>query len=804
MGKIDDDPVYNQPKPTQPAGHSQSTANDPYYNQSKPSSEAPEVADDPVYGQAKRIAAGDNDADYSPSTSHQTPIQQDQDGRGKVVEDPTYNQPQLPSMSKSKSGSQSIADDPTYNQPKRVLAGAEDSDYSPASSQQTPLQHDQGGRGEVTEDPTYNQPKLPSFQKSDNSGRSIADDPTYNQPKTTKAAERLVQLNNQIAPTPSESDVSSNMSKPRKSRKKPQDYQSQLPADYTDIMTNISDMQSHARNPPADHRGYTRQKAAGKMTSRDRIATLTNLGTFREIGSVTGSTKWTIDPENPLSEKVEDFIPSNNPQGFAQVTCLKTGSQKMTRQIYLTSDDFSIRGGHADGHNGLKTVYGEKLALRLKVPVVKLVDGSSGGGSVTTIATTGYSYLPHVTLLKTVVKQLNQGIPNLGAVVGPAIGLGAARVVSTHFSVMAADIGSLFNAGPKVVEGATFEEGLTFQDLGGPYVHCCNGTIDNMAANEKECYEQMRTVLGFLPDCGALQAPPVLPPSWSGDDVNREDLSLRSIIPRKKNRMYNPYTIIESVVDKLSWFEIGRLWGRTAIVGLARLAGRPVAILSNNCEVNGGALDAAGSQKMMKHIKFADIFNLPIVQFVDVRKLFRAVDILHATDVDTAGYAIGTVAERTGVMKWGVELGKAYYTSTTPIFTVLTRRAYGVAGGIQLDSREPWMRIAWPSANWGSLPLDGGIEVGHRHELKTIREQAEKENPGSGEEAFKNRYKELDEMYTRLMNPVRTANVFNVEEMVDPKDTRKICCRWVKEMYGICMQERLADRASGRIVPVFS
>jgi len=102
------------------------------------------------------------------------------------------------------------------------------------------------------------------------------------------------------------------------------------------------------------------------------------------------------------------------------------------------------------------------------------------------------------------------------------------------------------------------------------------------------------------------------------------------------------------------------------------------------------------------------------------------------------------------------------------------------------------------------LPLDGGIEVGHRHELKTIREEAEKQKAGTGEEAFKRRYTELDEMYTRLMNPVRTANVFNVEEIVDPKDTRRICCRWAKEMYGVVMVERLADRASRKIVPVFS
>ena len=148
-------------------------------------------------------------------------------------------------------------------------------------------------------------------------------------------------------------------------------------------------------------------------------------------------------------------------------------------------------------------------------------------------------------------------------------------------------------------------------------------------------------------------------------------------------------------------------------------------------------------------------------------------------------------------MKWGVELAKAYYATTTPIFSVITRRSYGVAGGVMLDSRDPWMRIAWPSANWGSLPLDGGIEVGHRHELKQIEEKG-------GREAWVQKYKELEDDYLRLMNPVRTANVFNVEEIVDPKDTRKICCRWVREMYGLPMQERLADRASGKLRPVFT
>ena len=123
----------------------------------------------------------------------------------------------------------------------------------------------------------------------------------------------------------------------------------------------------------------------------------------------------------------------------------------------LTVDDFTLRAGHADGSLMMKTIYFEQLAIQLMIPVIKLVDGSSGGGSITTYKEAGGSYIPELELLPFVVKQLDMGIPNCAAVVGPAVGLGAARAAACHFSVMAADIGSLFNAGPPIVAGATFE-----------------------------------------------------------------------------------------------------------------------------------------------------------------------------------------------------------------------------------------------------------------------------------------------------------------------------------------------------------
>jgi acetyl-CoA carboxylase carboxyltransferase component len=262
-------------------------------------------------------------------------------------------------------------------------------------------------------------------------------------------------------------------------------------------------------------------------------------------------------------------------------------------------------------------------------------------------------------------------------------------------------------------------------DLGGPAMHCTNGTIDNLAANEEECFEQMRTVLSYLPNHG-LQAPPIIPPE---DPVDRLSPELRSIIPRRRERMYDARKIITTIVDSGSWFEIGALWGRTAICGLARIGGMPVGIISSDCEVNAGAIDALGSQKLTKHLKFLDIFNIPLVQFIDI-----------------PGYAIGTVAERTATMRHGVSLASTYHATTMPVFSVVTRRSYGVAGGIMLGCREPRMSIAWPSGEWGSLPLAGGIDVGHSFELKEIERK-------EGLEARKARYLELDEEYRLVLHP---------------------------------------------------
>lgn len=216
-----------------------------------------------------------------------------------------------------------------------------------------------------------------------------------------QATERLNQVSSHILPP---------TAKPQEIKSKSKATASHLPSDYSDVLSQIANLRAIASKPDPNHRGYVRQKQAGKLWVRERIEQLLDPNTFWEIGSISGTVTW--KKTGPMREKPVSFVPSNNVQGLGMLR---------GRKILLTADDFSIRSGHADGASAGKSAYIEKLAFALRLPVVKLVDGSSGGGSVTTIRKEGWSYLPHVAQFKPAVQQLNMGIPNLGAVVGPAV-----------------------------------------------------------------------------------------------------------------------------------------------------------------------------------------------------------------------------------------------------------------------------------------------------------------------------------------------------------------------------------------------
>ncbi|KAI9316820.1 carboxyl transferase [Dichotomocladium elegans] len=379
-------------------------------------------------------------------------------------------------------------------------------------------------------------------------------------------------------------------------------------SEWKDILEEINRRKKKNRTPNPEDRGYVRQKTQGKLWVRERIDAFVDPESFIEIGAIAGRAKYNEDGS------VKGYTPANFIAGKATVD---------QRPVIVAADDFSIRAGHADGAVWAKSVMAEQSARKLKVPLVRLIDGSSGGGSVTMMLDHGYTYLPPLMGMHDIIASLSE-IPVVAAALGPAVGLGAARATLTHFSVVAENVGSLFAAGPPIVANATYET-VTKKALGGALLHTSNGTFDNLAADEHECFAQIRQFLSYMPK-NTFELPPCAP---SEDPPSRRDDELLSIIPKRRQRMYQVRDVLIRVFDAGSWFEIGARWGDGAVCGLARLNGYPVGVITFDCTQNGSVLSAASCNKFRRHIDLCDTFGLPVVNFADY-----------------AGFAVGTKAEK--------------------------------------------------------------------------------------------------------------------------------------------------------------
>jgi acetyl-CoA carboxylase carboxyltransferase component len=226
-----------------------------------------------------------------------------------------------------------------------------------------------------------------------------------------------------------------------------------------------------------------------------------------------------------------------------------------------------------------------------------------------------------------------------------------------------------------------------------------------------------------------------------------------SIVPRNPRQVYKMRSIIEALVDVeagggSSFFEIGRQWGKSIICGLARLDGWPVAVMAEEPYIYGGAWTAASSQKVTRLIDLASLFHLPLVHLVDC-----------------PGFLIGLQSEQEATIRHGSRALAALGESASPYCSVVIRKAFGVAGAANLKSGTYHYRVAWPSGDWGSLPIEGGIEVAYKAEL------AEAADPDAHLAAIKERL-------NKVRSPFRSAEAFDIEEIIDPRDTRPLLCRW--------------------------
>jgi acetyl-CoA carboxylase carboxyltransferase component len=217
--------------------------------------------------------------------------------------------------------------------------------------------------------------------------------------------------------------------------------------------------------------------------------------------------------------------------------------------------------------------------------------------------------------------------------------------------------------------------------------------------------------------------------------------------------------VLELVFDRDSIFELGRGYGGSAITALALLAGHPVAVLASDPRVYGGGLTAAASDKVARFCDLADTFHLPVVNFVD-----------------QPGFVIGVEAERAGTIRRGARALAAIYQASVPWVSIIVRKVFGVAGAAHGNAQALNLRYAWPSGDWGSLPVEGGLEAAYRRDLEAS------EDP----EALK---RAIGQKLEAARSVFRTAESFGIERIIDPAETRPILCDWVELAYELVRTE---------------
>jgi acetyl-CoA carboxylase carboxyltransferase component len=481
----------------------------------------------------------------------------------------------------------------------------------------------------------------------------------------------------------------------------------------------IAELQERVEKTMTNPEAAEKQHNRGKLTARERIEALLDPDSFIELDAfaVHRSSNFGLDKRKPLGDGVI------------------TGHGTIDdRPVCVFAQDFTVFGG------SLGEVFAEKicklmdLALRMGVPCIGIND--SGGARIQegVVALGGYAEIFYRNVMSSGV------IPQLSLIAGPCAGGAVYSPIMTDFISMVKGIGQMYITGPDVIRSVTGEE-VGFEDLGGADIHNSrSGVAHFVAENEEEGFEQIRTLLSFLPS-NNMENPPYIPPE---DDPFRPTDELQTLVPDSPRRPYDMHTAIEAIFDDGIFFEVQPLWARNIMIGFARLDGHSVGVVANQPMYLAGTLDIDSSIKGARFVRFCDSFNIPLVTLVDV-----------------PGFLPGTQQEYGGIIRHGAKLLYAYCEATVPKLTVITRKAYGGAYDVMASKHiRADFNFAWPTAEIAVMGVDAAVRIIFRKEL------AEAEDPQA-------RHAELSADYQeRFANPYAAAERGYIDAVIEPQETR--------------------------------
>ncbi len=461
------------------------------------------------------------------------------------------------------------------------------------------------------------------------------------------------------------------------------------------------------------------QHARGKLTARERLDLLFDPGSFEEI-----------DPF--VRHHCTDFgLGEQQFLGDAVVTGYGTING---RKAFAYAQDFTVFGGSLSKVASEKICKVMDLAAKNGAPIIGLLD--SGGARIQegVDSLAGYG---EIFTRNTIYSGV---VPQISVVMGPCAGGAVYSPAITDFIFMVKGTGQMYITGPEVIKAVTSEE-ITFEQLGGAITHATkSGNCHFTAENEPECLNMVRRLLSFLPQ-NNMEDPP---PANTSDDPNRMDQDLISIVPTDPAKSYDMKQIILKLVDEGDFLEVHQLFGRSLIVGFARLGGRSVGIVAQQPQFFAGVIDVDAADKGARFVRFCDCFNIPIVTFVDV-----------------PGYMPGTDQEYRGIIRHGAKFLYAYAEATVPKVCVIIRKAYGGAYVVMSSkSLRGDINYAWPTAEIAVMGPEGAVNIVFKDAISSS------ENPGE------TRKKLIQEYRDKFANPYIAAAKGYIDDVIDPKTTR--------------------------------
>ncbi len=462
------------------------------------------------------------------------------------------------------------------------------------------------------------------------------------------------------------------------------------------------------------------QHAKNKRTARERIDLLLDKGSFIEYGAFvkTRSTYYGLDKMDLPTDGVVTGVGTVN-----------------GRKVAVYAQDFTILGGSLGEAHALKIVKIQDFALQERIPCIAMLD--SGGARIQE----GIDSLDGYARIFFRNSRSSGTIPQISLILGPTAGGAVYSPAITDFVIMTRKTSTMYITGPAVVKDVLSEE-VTHEQLGGGLIHNQrSGVAHFLAADDDEAIATARELLSYMPQ-NFTESPTIVP---TKDPVEREDLELRDLVPSDTNKPYDVKDIITRIIDGGEFLEVHRLYAPNIVVGFARIDGRSIGIIANQAKFMAGVLDINASDKAARFIRFCDCFNIPLLTLVDV-----------------PGYMPGTTQEHGGIIRHGAKLLYVYSEATVPKVTLVLRKAYGGAY-IGMCSRYLGADVvlAYPTAEIAVMGASGAAEVVFAREIK------------NSEDPERTRAKRIQEYKDQFSNPYRAAERGSVDDIIDPKDTRK-------------------------------